>query len=106
MLVFNAVSIAYANNSSIDSFFSLSFDSVEDEEVDDDEIVKVHIHTNNPDVVLCEALKIGDLSSVKVENMKINPKDYSLLGKVYLSKSSLEKIKGIIPGLKLGGEVR
>ncbi len=34
--------------------------------VDDDEIVKVHIHTNQPDVVLGEALKIGELSNVKI----------------------------------------
>ncbi len=39
--------------------------------VDDDEIVKVHIHTNTPDVVLAEALKVGALSSVKIENMRI-----------------------------------
>ena len=39
--------------------------------VDDDEIVKVHIHTNEPNIVLGEALKIGELSSVKRENMKI-----------------------------------
>ena len=39
--------------------------------VDDEEIIKVHIHTNNPDIVLCEGLKIGELSNVKIENMKI-----------------------------------
>ncbi len=39
--------------------------------VDDDDIVKVHIHTNTPDVVLSEALKVGALSSVKIENMRI-----------------------------------
>ena len=39
--------------------------------VDDEEIVKVHIHTNNPDVVLGEALKIGELSNIKIENMKL-----------------------------------
>ena len=39
--------------------------------VDDDDIVKVHIHTNNPDTVLSEALKVGALSSVKIENMRI-----------------------------------
>ncbi len=38
--------------------------------VDDDDIVKVHIHTNNPDIVLSEALKIGALASVKIENMR------------------------------------
>ncbi|MBO5743349.1 MAG: DAK2 domain-containing protein [Clostridia bacterium] len=39
--------------------------------VDDDDIVKVHIHTNTPDVVLSEALKVGSLSSVKIENMRL-----------------------------------
>jgi len=39
--------------------------------VDDDDIVKVHIHTNTPDVVLAEALKGGALSSVKIENMRL-----------------------------------
>ncbi|MBQ8525143.1 MAG: DAK2 domain-containing protein [Clostridia bacterium] len=39
--------------------------------VDDEEIIKVHIHTNNPDVVLSEALKLGELSNVKIENMKL-----------------------------------
>lgn len=45
--------------------------------VDDEEIVKVHIHTNQPDVVLAQALKIGDLSSVKVENMRIQHSNMS-----------------------------
>lgn len=38
--------------------------------VDDDEIVKVHVHTNKPDSVLSEALKFGPLLSIKIENMK------------------------------------
>jgi len=48
--------------------------------VDDDEIVKVHIHTNQPDIVLAEALKLGDLSSVKIENMKIQHSNMSKIG--------------------------
>jgi DAK2 domain fusion protein YloV len=39
--------------------------------VDDEEIIKIHIHTNKPDFVLGEALKYGELSSVKIENMKL-----------------------------------
>lgn len=39
--------------------------------VDDEEIIKIHIHTNRPDLVLGEALKHGDLSSVKIENMQM-----------------------------------
>jgi len=38
--------------------------------IDDEEIIKVHIHTNNPDKVLCEALKLGSLINIKIENMK------------------------------------
>ena len=38
--------------------------------VDDDEIVKVHVHTDNPDKALGAGLKIGPLITVKVENMK------------------------------------
>ena len=38
--------------------------------VDDEEIVKVHIHTNDPGMVLSEALKYGALEMVKIENMK------------------------------------
>lgn len=38
--------------------------------VDDEEIIKVHVHTNNPDRVLNKALKYGDLATVKIENMR------------------------------------
>ncbi len=38
--------------------------------VDDDTIIKVHVHTNDPGVVLTEALTYGALLSVKIENMK------------------------------------
>ena len=37
--------------------------------VDDEEIIKVHVHTNEPGVVLTEALTYGTLLSVKIENM-------------------------------------
>ncbi len=38
--------------------------------VADDEIVKVHVHTNEPGVVLTEALTYGPLLKVKIENMR------------------------------------
>ncbi len=38
--------------------------------VQDEEIIKVHIHTNNPGVALEEALKFGSLKKVKIENMR------------------------------------
>ena len=38
--------------------------------VDDEEIIKVHVHTNHPGRVLEEALGYGSLLTVKVENMR------------------------------------
>ena len=38
--------------------------------LDDGEIIKVHVHTNEPHAVLGEALKYGVYETVKVENMR------------------------------------
>lgn len=38
--------------------------------VEDDAFIKVHVHTDNPDRALGEALKFGTLSSIKIENMR------------------------------------
>jgi hypothetical protein len=38
--------------------------------VDDDEIIKVHVHTNDPGVVLTEALTYGALLSIKIDNQR------------------------------------
>ncbi len=39
--------------------------------VDDEEIVKVHVHTNNPGQAIEKALELGSLDRIKIENMKI-----------------------------------
>ena len=38
--------------------------------VDDEEIIKLHVHTDHPGEVMEKALKFGSLTTVKVENMK------------------------------------
>lgn len=38
--------------------------------VDDEEIIKVHVHTDNPGKAIEEAIKFGTLENVKIENMK------------------------------------
>lgn len=38
--------------------------------IEDDEVVKVHIHTNHPGYVIEEALKLGELTNLKIDNMK------------------------------------
>lgn len=39
--------------------------------VEDDEIIKVHVHTNHPGTVIEKALTYGSLISVKIENMRL-----------------------------------
>lgn len=39
--------------------------------VADDDIVKVHVHTNDPGLAFQEALKYGQLSNMKVDNMRL-----------------------------------
>ena len=38
--------------------------------VDDDNIIKIHVHTNDPGFVLTKAVMYGNLVTVKIENMK------------------------------------
>ena len=38
--------------------------------VDDESIIKLHIHTNDPGAVLTRAIEFGSLATVKIENMK------------------------------------
>lgn len=38
--------------------------------IDDERIIKTHIHTNNPGLVIQEALKLGELVNIKIDNMK------------------------------------
>lgn len=38
---------------------------------------------------------VDDIKEWHLTNMKMNPRDYSLLGKIYLSKGSIETIKGL-----------
>ena len=39
--------------------------------VGDEGIIKVHVHTNDPGLVLQDALKYGQLVTIKIENMKL-----------------------------------
>ena len=39
--------------------------------VDDDDIIKVHVHTNEPGNAIQEGLKFGPLTNMKIDNMRI-----------------------------------
>ncbi len=38
--------------------------------VDDDDIIKVHVHTNEPDRAIGRALTYGELTNIKIDNMR------------------------------------
>lgn len=39
--------------------------------VDDDDIIKVHVHTNSPGNAITEGLKFGQLINMKIDNMRV-----------------------------------
>lgn len=49
--------------------------------VDDETIIKVHIHTNNPGYVIEEAIKLGALINIKIDNMKYQHNELVVEGK-------------------------
>ncbi len=54
--------------------------------VDDDDIIKVHVHTNEPDKALGRALTYGELTNIKIDNMR-----YQHTEKVIAEQSSTPK---------------
>jgi len=40
-----------------------------------DELIKIHIHSNHPGMVLEEALRWGELSKIKIDNMKLQHRE-------------------------------
>lgn len=57
-----------------------------------DEFLKIHIHTNDPGLVLSKAVTLGELSKIKIENMRQQHRD--LLGLEYeeVVESAIESI--------------
>ncbi len=63
--------------------------------VDDEEIIKVHVHTENPGNALQEGLKYGQLLTVKIENMKEQNRKASEANSGKSKKSKLEPVEPI-----------
>ncbi|MCL1867161.1 MAG: DAK2 domain-containing protein [Oscillospiraceae bacterium] len=66
--------------------------------VDDDEIIKVHVHTDNPGKALEEGLLFGQLINIKVENMREQHKGET----VKAQQKSLNKLPPKSPENKYG----
>lgn len=45
--------------------------------VESKDIVKVHVHTNSPDLAIGKGLEYGELSSIKIDNMRLQAKSKS-----------------------------
>ena len=48
--------------------------------VADDEIVKVHVHTNDPGMAIQKALMYGQLSNMKIDNMRLEHQERVVMG--------------------------
>lgn len=63
--------IINAENADIDKLREeLSIDADSLLVVGGDDIIKIHIHTNNPGLILEKGLKLGELSDIKIDNMR------------------------------------
>lgn len=58
--------------------------------VDGEGLIKVHVHTNNPGEVLEEALKLGELNDIKIDNMRYQH-SHILENKKYTEEKNKEK---------------
>lgn len=63
--------------------------------LEDDEIIKFHVHTNDPGKVITESLKCGSLGLVKVENMR-NQHSEIAIKEEELEKKTPEKKYGFV----------
>ncbi len=64
-----------ADSSSFNAFLQRIGDSIV--LVEDEGIIKLHVHTNNPGKVIEEGLSFGDLINIKIENMKMQHSEKS-----------------------------
>ena len=59
--------------------------------VADDEIVKTHVHTNDPGLAIQEALKHGSLSKIKIDNMREEQQEKLIKDAEKLAKEQKEE---------------
>ena len=64
--------------------------------VGDEGIIKVHVHTNDPGLVLQDALKHGQLVTIKIENMKLQHENTLVGDTDEIAQSVEEKENGFI----------
>lgn len=70
--------------------------------VDDDEIIKVHVHTEDPGLALQEALTFGQLLTTKVENMKEQHKEQGRINDAAKAKHAKKSLQRVDPEEEYG----
>ena len=55
-----------------------------------DDVIKVHIHTNDPGLVLSKAVTVGELSKIKIDNMREEHRELLKKNKKLQSKLKLK----------------
>jgi len=68
--------------------------------VADDDVVKVHVHTNDPGLVLQKALKYGTLSNIKIDNMRLEHQEK--LFKMSEKEKTGKGVKDVAPIREVG----
>lgn len=53
-----------------------------------EDVIKVHIHTNDPGAVLAKAVKLGELSKIKIDNMREEHREVLLSKEEYKAKNN------------------
>ncbi len=59
--------------------------------VNSDDIIKVHVHTNDPGFVLSQAIKYGELSKIKIDNMREQHRSIIDKEEIYEVKENIKK---------------
>ena len=66
-----------------------------------DDVIKVHIHTNDPGTVLAKAVKLGELSKIKIDNMREEHREL-LANEIREDKEKIEEAVEIEEAKKYG----
>ena len=70
--------------------------------VADEEIVKVHVHTNDPGVAITRALTYGELSRMKIDNMREEHREKLIKDAEKIAAQTAEQPKKTMPHKEVG----
>lgn len=70
--------------------------------VGDEGLIKVHVHTNEPGAVLQEALKYGQLVTIKIENMKVQHENILVENQTAVSEEPAKEYGFIVTSMGSG----